>query len=168
METLYIWLIVTNVVISTWTQPASQPYARTDGAVVTVASNVYYDAQGEVRASAWINTYVATNAEVQAQILAAQAAAYPTPDVTVPMVDTNGTVVGTARIVVDRETLETIAVINTASPQRPWQEQRTNIVKKVESLKANKGKAKSGLTDKQKADIMWEWYCINVGVTNAP
>lgn len=52
---------------------------------------------------------------------------YPAPDITVPMVNTNGNPIGTCRIVVDAATLEPVAVINTASPQRPWSEQRAAI-----------------------------------------
>jgi hypothetical protein len=49
---------------------------------------------------------------------------YPQPDYVVPTLDAQGNQVGTARILVDAETLAIIAVIDTASPQRPWTEQR--------------------------------------------
>ena len=53
-------------------------------------------------------------------------AAFPTlppdPDVTVPLVDTNGNVTGTARILVDEE-LNIVAVVDSASPQKPIEEQ---------------------------------------------
>jgi len=47
---------------------------------------------------------------------------YPSPDITVPMMDSSN-VVGTARLLVDSETMEVAAVINTASPQHPWSAQ---------------------------------------------
>jgi len=48
--------------------------------------------------------------------------AYPAPDVTIPMMDSDGNQIGTARLIADAE-LNLVAVIDTASPQRPVGEQ---------------------------------------------
>ena len=50
--------------------------------------------------------------------------AYPLPESVVPLIGTNGVQVGTARIVVDATTMQPIAVVNSASPQKSWAEQR--------------------------------------------
>jgi len=52
----------------------------------------------------------------------------PTPSVTVPMVDSNLVAVGTARLLVDAETMETIIVTNSHSPERVWAEQRADAL----------------------------------------
>ena len=63
---------------------------------------------------------------------------YPEPDVTVPLVDTNGTTIGTARILVDAETLQPLAVVNSASPQKPWTEQNAQRKEILAALKAER------------------------------
>lgn len=72
-------------------------------------------------------------------------AAYPAPDVTVPMLDSAGHAVGTARIVVDAATLDPVVVINSASPQRPWAEQRAAYMAALTALKAEKAALKAAL-----------------------
>ena len=47
---------------------------------------------------------------------------YPSPDVTVPVLDADGNATGTARILADAD-LNIVAVVDSASPQRPWAEQ---------------------------------------------
>jgi hypothetical protein len=79
-----------------------------------------------------------------------QEPSFPQPDLVVPTLDINGNQVGTARILVDAETLAVIAVIDTASPQRPWSEQRAafserqqrnaNAASVARSVKANAAK----------------------------
>jgi hypothetical protein len=59
---------------------------------------------------------------------------YPQPDTTVPMVDSNGVQVGTARILVDADTLLPVAVINSASPQREWPKQQQQFVSRLDEL----------------------------------
>ena len=51
-------------------------------------------------------------------------AQYPSPDVTLPLMR-GSNVVGKARPVVDADTLETINLIDSASPQNSWAEQQT-------------------------------------------
>jgi cysteine synthase len=63
---------------------------------------------------------------------------YPLPDVVVPLVGTNGVQVGTARIVVDRETMQAVAVVDSASPQKPWAEQRAAAVKQIKAMQTAK------------------------------
>ncbi len=59
---------------------------------------------------------------------------YPSPDTTVPMVDSNGVQVGTARLLVDADTLLPVAVINSASPQRAWTNQQEQFVERLNDL----------------------------------
>jgi hypothetical protein len=60
-------------------------------------------------------------------ILIVASQSYPSPDITVPMVDADGDSVGTARILVDPDTMEVRAVINSASPQRTWSDQKAQL-----------------------------------------
>lgn len=46
--------------------------------------------------------------------------AYPSPSVIAPVIGTNGTVVGTARLLVDSQNNSLVVVIDSASPQRGW------------------------------------------------
>ena len=64
---------------------------------------------------------------------------YPTPESVVPVIDeATGNQTGTARLVVDKETYEIIAVIDTASPKRPWPEQLAQFKAKM-AAKIDKG-----------------------------
>ena len=63
---------------------------------------------------------------------------FPSPDIVVPLVGTNGVQVGTARIVVDRETMQAVAVVDSASPQKPWAEQRAAAVKQIKAMQTAK------------------------------
>lgn len=47
---------------------------------------------------------------------------YPRPNVTVPMLDGDGAVIGTVRLLADAD-LNVVAVTDSASPQKPWSEQ---------------------------------------------
>ena len=84
---------------------------------------------------------------------------YPTPETLVPMVDATGLRVGTARILVDATTLETIAVVDTASPQRPWAVQREAILSNrmdraaiIAALKALRDDSTNAVTEAQAID----------------
>lgn len=70
-------------------------------------------------------------AELDADIAAEQ---YPAPDVTVPTVDAEGNKVGTARLLVNAVTLDTIVVLDSASPQRPWSEQKAAALASLASM----------------------------------
>lgn len=53
-----IWMFLTNSWIAgnpvvTWTQPANEPYYRTDGIVVVVPSNAYYDSNAPYGQRQW-------------------------------------------------------------------------------------------------------------------
>lgn len=74
---------------------------------------------------------------------------FPSPDIVVPLLGTNGVQVGTARIVVDRETMQAVAVVDSASPQKPWAEQRAAAVK---AMKARQD-AKKGVNGQLQARI---------------
>lgn len=73
-----------------------------------------------------------------AEAAAAEAAAAlvgPQPETLVPMLDADGKPVGTARILVDTN-LQIIAVVNSASPQKPWAEQRAAYEAKAAAREA--------------------------------
>jgi hypothetical protein len=78
------------------------------------------------------------------------ARSYPAPDITVPMLDADGAQIGTARIVVDSSTMQAVAVVNSASPQRPWSEQRAAYLARVQARTAALAKA---ATNAEKARV---------------
>jgi hypothetical protein len=88
----------------------------------------------------WVND--ASNQAVAAAWLNART--YPSPDVTLPLMR-GSNIVGTARPIVDADTMETINVIDTASPQKTLAEQlaqmasnraeRASIVTALKALK---------------------------------
>jgi hypothetical protein len=96
--------------------------------------------------------------ERAARLAAWETSDYPRPDSLVPMIDTNGVSVGLARVLVDRETLEVIAVIDTASPKREWAQQRAAAVALLaartaeKAAKASEAAAAKASRDKAAAD----------------
>lgn len=52
----------------------------------------------------------------------------PDPETFVPILDADGEPVGTARLIVDSDTMELVAVINSESPQRTWAEQKADFM----------------------------------------
>jgi hypothetical protein len=78
---------------------------------------------------------------------------YPEPDMIVPMVDSNGVQVGTARLLVDSDTLLPVAVINSQSPQRPWSEQRDQFKARREEVDINKRLASTNDLDAIRANL---------------
>lgn len=88
-----------------------------DGGVITPVSRATAEAAGyheptPEELAAWA-----------AEDAAAAALVGPQPETLVPMLDADGNPVGTARILVDTN-LQIIAVVNSASPQKTWAEQK--------------------------------------------
>ena len=73
----------------------------------------------------------------------AACAEYPTPESVVPMVNANGDQIGTARILVDSETMEPICVVNSASPRRAWAIQKAEHSSKKTDRAAKVAQAKA-------------------------
>lgn len=67
----------------------------------------------------------AARLETEAQ---AEALRGPAPEVFVPMLDSDGELVGTARIVVIAGSLAVVASTNSASPQKTWADQKDQII----------------------------------------
>ena len=63
-----------------------------------------------------------------AEQAAAEALIGPAPEVFVPMLNSDGDPVGTARLVVIEGSLSVLASTNSASPQKPWSEQKDQIL----------------------------------------
>lgn len=62
------------------------------------------------------------------KVNAAAALRGPAPEVFVPMLNSDGDPVGTARLVVIAGSLSVLASTNSASPQKPWAEQKAQIL----------------------------------------
>jgi len=62
----------------------------------------------------------------------------PDPETFVPILDADGEPVGTARLIVDSDTLELVAVINSESPQRTWAEQKADFMAALSTLAARR------------------------------
>lgn len=86
-----------------------------------------YDAVPPIRCMtpAELEAREAARAEAEAQ---AEALRGPLPEVFVPMLNSDGDPVGTARIVVIEGSLSVLASTNSASPQRTWAEQKDQIL----------------------------------------
>ena len=56
--------------------------------------------------------------------------AYPEPSTTIPVLDTNGVVVGSARLLAMQGSLQLVLVTNEASPMKPWPVQRASFLEK--------------------------------------
>lgn len=67
---------------------------------------------------------------------------YPQPDVTVPVVDANGNPVGTARLLVDAAG-QLVIVADSASPQRPWPDQKADAVARIAAAKTRAESARA-------------------------
>ncbi len=72
------------------------------------------------------------------KVNAAAALRGPAPEVFVPMLNSDGEPVGTARLIVDSDTLELVAVINSESPQRTWAEQKADFMAALSTLAARR------------------------------
>jgi len=71
----------------------------------------------------------------------AEALRGPAPEVFVPMLNSDGEPVGTARLVVIEGSLAVVASTNSASPQKPWAEQKDQILAQLGSIAESKATA---------------------------
>jgi hypothetical protein len=71
----------------------------------------------------------------------AEALRGPAPEVFVPMLNSDGEPVGTARIVVIEGSLSVLASTNSASPQKPWAEQKDQILSQLGGIAESKATA---------------------------
>lgn len=81
-----------------------------------------------------------TSAEAAAQA-EAEALRGPAPEVFVPMLNSDGEPVGTARLVVIEGSLAVVASTNSASPQKPWAEQKDQILSQLGGIAESKATA---------------------------
>lgn len=85
-----------------------------------------------------LDARAAANAEAQA---AAEALRGPAPEVFVPMLNSDGELVGTARLVVIEGSLSVLASTNSASPQRTWAEQKDQILAQLGGVAESRASA---------------------------
>lgn len=71
----------------------------------------------------------------------AEALRGPAPEVFVPMLDSDGELVGTARLVVIEGSLSVLASTNSASPQKPWAEQKDQILAQLGGVAESRASA---------------------------
>lgn len=71
----------------------------------------------------------------------AEALRGPAPEVFVPMLNSDGEPVGTARLVVIEGSLAVVASTNSASPQKPWAEQKDQILSQLGGIAESKATA---------------------------
>jgi len=71
----------------------------------------------------------------------AEALRGPPPEVFVPMLNSDGEPVGTARLVVIEGSLAVVASTNSASPQKPWAEQKDQILSQLGGIAESKATA---------------------------
>lgn len=85
-------------------------------------------------------------AAAEAETAAAEAAlyAFPSPDVTVPVLDSDGNQTGTARLLVDASGA-IVAVTDSASPQRPVAVQMAEYKAKIDAKDAANAAGKAGV-----------------------
>ena len=76
-----------------------------------------------------------------AEQAAAEALIGPAPEVFVPMLNSDGDPVGTARLVVIEGSLSVLASTNSASPQKPWSEQKDQILAQLGSVAESRASA---------------------------
>ena len=79
--------------------------------------------------------------KVNAAAAEAEALSGPAPEVFVPMLDSDGEPVGTARLVVIEGSLAVVASTNSASPQKTWAEQKDQILAQLGSIAESKATA---------------------------
>jgi hypothetical protein len=120
-------------------------WATQNGATITPDGPVRFDGR-YVTSNGVAVADVQTIQDADVEAWDAARRAYPSPDSLAPLVDANGAVVGMARIVVNASSLEPVAVVDSASPQRPWAEQQAAIRGRIAARKAAReaaGKAKN-------------------------
>lgn len=118
----------------------------------------------------------AARLEAEAQ---AEALRGPAPEVFVPMLDSDGETVGTARIVVIEGSLAVLASTNSASPQRTWAEQKDQILSQLDSVAESRASAAAAriavkqtvlageLPEEDLAQIVDLWPAWSAGVSYA-
>ena len=113
---------------------------ETPAGVATVASDEWL-----IESQGW---RLATPQEIADRAAAAEAADAeaealrgPAPEVFVPMLNSDGEPVGTARIVVIEGSLSVLASTNSASPQKPWAEQKDQILSQLGGIAESKATA---------------------------
>ncbi len=127
------------------TAPPS-PYAAADGRLIFNPSWIHILADGgrEATAQETADWQAAQAAAAQAAAnaqAAAEALRGPAPEVFVPMLNSDGEPVGTARLVVIEGSLAVVASTNSASPQKPWAEQKDQILAQLGSIAESKATA---------------------------
>lgn len=99
-----------------------------------------YEAEAAVRDMTQdeLDARQAARASEQAE---AEALRGPAPEVFVPMLNSDGELVGTARLVVIEGSLSVLASTNSASPQKPWAEQLDQILSQLGGIAESKATA---------------------------
>ena len=127
------------------TSPPS-PYAAEDGRLIFNPSwsHILADGGREATAQETADWQAAQAAAAQAAAnaqAAAEALRGPAPEVFVPMLNSDGEPVGTARLVVIEGSLAVVASTNSASPQKPWAEQKDQILSQLGGIAESKATA---------------------------
>ena len=127
------------------TAPPS-PYAAADGRLIFNPSwsHILADGGREATAQETADWQAAQDAAAQAAAnaqAAAEALRGPAPEVFVPMLNSDGEPVGTARLVVIEGSLAVVASTNSASPQKPWAEQKDQILSQLGGIAESKATA---------------------------
>ena len=137
-----------------------------------------YDAVPPIRCMtpAELEAREAARLEAEAQ---AEALRGPAPEVFVPMLDSDGELVGTARIVVIEGSLAVVASTNSASPQKTWAEQKNQILAQLDSVAESRASAAAAriavkqtvlageLPEEDLAQIVDLWPAWSAGVSHA-
>ena len=123
-----------------------------------------------------IDARAAQQAQAEAE---AEALRGPAPEVFVPMLNSDGEPVGTARIVVIEGSLSVLASTNSASPQRTWAEQKDQILAQLDSVAESRASAAAAriavkqtvlageLPEEDLAQIVDLWPAWSAGVSYA-
>ena len=118
----------------------------------------------------------AAEAAAQAE---AEALRGPPPEVFVPMLNSDGDPVGTARLVVIEGSLSVLASTNSASPQKPWAEQKDQILAQLGIVAESRASAAAAriavkqtvlageLPEEDLAQIVDLWPAWSAGVSYA-
>lgn len=113
---------------ATWQERVELYCVRNNVAGAVYGDNVFVSLEPSGPALVWRVAGVAAPALSDLPSEAeTDAALYPQPDVTVPVVDADGNPVGTARLLVDAAG-QLLIVTDSASPQRPWPDQKADAV----------------------------------------
>ena len=127
------------------TAPPS-PYAAADGRLIFNPSWSHILADGgreatEQETADWQAAQDAAASAAAEAAAQAEALRGPAPEVFVPMLNSDGEPVGTARLVVIEGSLAVVASTNSASPQKPWAEQKDQILSQLGGIAESKATA---------------------------